>query len=32
LHKRLEVKVTLQQLLLIAAGVTVIHLAHSTLH
>jgi zinc and cadmium transporter len=32
LHKRLEVKVTLQQMLLIAAGVTVIHLAHSTLH
>ncbi|HEY9150026.1 MAG: ZIP family metal transporter [Gammaproteobacteria bacterium] len=32
LHKRLEVKVTLQQLLLIAAGVTVIYLAHSTLH
>ena len=32
LHKRLELKVTLQQLLLIAAGVTVIHLAHSTLH
>lgn len=32
LHKRLELKVTLQQLLLIAAGVTVIYLAHSTLH
>ena len=32
LHKRLEPKVTLQQMLLIAAGVAVIHLAHSTLH
>jgi zinc and cadmium transporter len=32
LHKRVEAKATLQQLLLIAAGVLVIHLAHSTLH
>jgi zinc and cadmium transporter len=32
LHKRLQLSVTLQQLALIAAGVGVIYLAHSTLH
>jgi zinc and cadmium transporter len=32
LHERAEVAVTVQQLALIAAGVMVIHLAHSTLH
>ncbi len=32
LHKRLEGKATLQQLLLITAGVSLIYLAHSTLH
>lgn len=32
LHKRVQLKVTMQQLLLIAAGVTVIYLSHSTLH
>lgn len=32
LHKRAEVSATVQQLLLIAAGVTVIYYSHSTLH
>ncbi len=32
LHKRLEVHVTVQQILLIAAGVLTIYFAHSTLH
>ena len=32
LHKRLEAHVTVQQILLIAAGVFTIHFAHSTLH
>lgn len=32
LHKRLHISATLQQLTLIAAGVLVIYLAHSTLH
>lgn len=32
LHKRLEARSTVQQILLIAAGVLTIHFAHSTLH
>jgi zinc and cadmium transporter len=32
LHKRTEVVATVQQIVLIASGVTVIYLAHSTLH
>jgi zinc and cadmium transporter len=32
LHKRLEARATVQQILLIAAGVLTIHFAHSTLH
>jgi zinc and cadmium transporter len=32
LHKRLQPRATLQQLVLIVAGVAVIHLAHATLH
>ncbi len=32
LHKRLQPRATFQQLALIIAGVTVIHLAHATLH
>ncbi|MFQ5487490.1 MAG: hypothetical protein ACE5ET_03465, partial [Gammaproteobacteria bacterium] len=32
LHKRLEPAATAQQLALIAAGVVVIYIAHSTLH
>ncbi len=32
LHKRTEVSVTVQQMLLIVSGVTVIYLTHSTLH
>jgi zinc and cadmium transporter len=32
LHKRAEVSATIQQILLIAAGVVVIYLTHSTLH
>ena len=32
LHKRLELRITLQQVALIATGVLLIHLAHSTLH
>src|SRR5690606_10122210 len=32
LHKRLEVRATVQQIALIAAGVLTIYVAHSTLH
>jgi zinc and cadmium transporter len=32
LHERVEVRATLQQILLIAAGITVIYLTHSSLH
>ena len=32
LHERVEVRATLQQILLIAAGIIVIYLTHSSLH
>jgi zinc and cadmium transporter len=32
LHERVDVRATLQQILLIAAGITVIYLTHSSLH